>query len=396
MKKILLTAILSVSLIAHAQDTTRNKKGGGYLFKTIANCDATDVQNQNRTSTCWSFSSLSFFESEILRLKNKKVNLSEMFVVRNAYIGKADIYVRMNGLHNFGPGGAFLDLPWVIRRYGIMPESAYKGLNYGTDKHNHAEMDAVLKGIVDAVKTNPQGHLTTSWKGAFAGAIDAYLGAIPTNFTFEGKNYTPKTYANELGLNMDDYVSITSFTHHPYYTKFAIEVQDNWAMEQSYNLPLDEFQKVAEEGLKKGYSFAWASDVSEKGFSFKNGVAIVPVHDSLITQTGKDSKGFNDAGALRTGNAFDKPMTEKNITDSTRQMAFDNQETTDDHGMHATALVTDQNGNKYFKIKNSWGTDNYCGGYLYCSMPYFRYKTLNIYVHKDALSNDLKKKLGIN
>jgi len=396
MKKILLTACISIVLITQAQDTIRNKKNGEYLFKTIKNCDATDVQNQNRTSTCWSFSSLSFFESEILRLSNKKVNLSEMFVVRNAYIGKADIYIRMGGLHNFGAGGAFLDLPWVIRRYGIMPESVYKGLNYGTDKHNHAEMDAVLKGIVDAVKTNPQGHLTTSWKSAFAGAIDAYLGKIPTTFTENGKTYTPISYAKDLGLNMDDYVSLTSFTHHPYYTKFAIEVQDNWAMEQSYNIPLDELQKVAEEGIKKGFTFAWASDVSEKGFSFKNGVAIVPIHDSLITQIGKDNKAFNDAGAMRSGNAFDRPMAEKNIVDSTRQLAFDNYETTDDHGMHATALVSDQNGNTYFKIKNSWGTDNYCGGYLYCSMPYFRYKTLNIYIHKDALSNDLKKKLGIN
>ncbi len=396
MKKILLTAIISISLTTNAQDTTRNKKGGGYLFKTIANCDALEVQNQNQTGTCWSFSSLSFFESEILRKSGKKINLSEMFVVRNAYMGKADIFVRMGGMHNFGPGGAFLDLPWVFKRYGIMPESTYKGLNYGTDKHNHSEMDAVLKGIVDAVKANPQGRLTSSWKTAFAGAIDAYLGAIPNTFNFEGKSYTPITFANSLNMNMDDYVSLTSFTHHPYYSKFAIEVQDNWAMEQSYNLPLDELQKVAEEGIKKGYSFAWASDVSEKGFSFKNGVAIVPVHDSLITQKGKDNKSFNDAGAIRTGNAFDNPMSEKNINDSNRQVAFDNLETTDDHGMHATAIVKDQNGNTYFKIKNSWGTDNYCGGYLYCSMPYFRYKTINIYIHKDALSNDLKKKLGIN
>ena len=392
-----LTILLSLSLAftLQSQDTLRNKKNGGYFFKVLADNDATLVQNQNRTSTCWSFSSLSFFESELIRMGKGQHNLSEMFVVRNAYVGKADMYVRMGGLHNFGPGGAFHDLPWVIRRYGVMPESVYKGLNYGTDKHNHAELDAVLKGIVDAVKSNPQGKLTTSWKSAFAGAVDAYLGAVPKTFMYENKEYTPMSFSKHLGLNMDDYVSLTSFTHHPYYTQFALEVQDNWAMMQSYNITLDELENVAVTALTKGYTWAWAADVSEKGFSFKNGVAIVPVHDSLITQTGKDNKGFNDAGAKRTGSAFDKPMDEIMITDSIRQVAFDNYQTTDDHGMHATGLVVDQNGKKYFKIKNSWGTDNDCGGYLYCSPSYFRYKTLNIYIHKNALPKELAKKLNI-
>jgi len=392
---IVLLSFLSILKFANAQDTIRNKKNGQYFFKTIANCESTEVQDQSRTSTCWSFSSLSFFESELLRMKKGKHNLSEMFVVRNAYVGKAETYVRMNGMHNFGPGGAFHDLPWVIKRYGIVPEEVYKGLNYGYNKHNHAEMDAVLKGIVDAVKANPQGKLTTSWKSAFAGAIDAYLGPVPKTFTYQGKNYTPMSFSNSLGLNMDDYVSLTSFTHQPYYTQFAIEVPDNWAMLQSYNVTLDELQNVAEKALIGGYTWAWGADVSEKGFSFKNGVAIVPVHDSLITQSGKDNKAFNDAGALRIGSAFDSPKAEKIITDSLRQVAFDNYETTDDHGMHATALMTDQFGNKYFKIKNSWGTANDCAGYLYCSMSYFRYKTLNIYVHKSALPKDLAKKLGI-
>ncbi len=395
MKFLTIILSLSLTLTLQSQDTLRNKKNGGYLFKVLADNDATLVQNQNRTSTCWSFSSLSFFESELIRMGKGQHNLSEMFVVRNAYIGKADMYVRMGGLHNFGPGGAFHDLPWVIRRYGVMPESVYKGLNYGTDKHNHAELDAVLKGIVDAVKSNPQGKLTTSWKSAFAGAVDAYLGAVPKTFMYENKEYTPMSFSKHLGLNMDDYVSLTSFTHQPYYTQFALEVQDNWAMMQSYNITLDELENVAVTALTKGYTWAWAADVSEKGFSFKNGVAIVPVHDSLITQTGKDNKGFNDAGAKRTGSAFDKPMDEIIVTDSIRQAAFDNYQTTDDHGMHATGLVVDQNGKKYFKIKNSWGTDNDCGGYLYCSPSYFRYKTLNIYIHKNALPKDLAKKLNI-
>ncbi|HEY1046753.1 MAG TPA: C1 family peptidase [Bacteroidia bacterium] len=380
---------------AYSGDTLRNKKNGGYLFTKIADIEATEVQNQSRTSTCWSFSSLSFFESELIRMGKGKHNLSEMFVVRNAYMGKAETYVRMNGFHNFGPGGAFHDLPWVIKRYGIVPESVYKGLNYGYDKHNHAEMDAVLKGIVDAVKSNPQGKLTSSWKSAFAGAIDAYLGVVPKTFKYENKEYTPLSFSQSLGLNMDDYVSLTSFTHHPYYSQFAIEVPDNWAMMQSYNLPLDELESIAMSSLKKGFSWAWGADVSEKGFSYKNGVAIVPVHDSLITQVGKDNKAFNDAGASRVGIAFNQPMSEISINDSIRQVAFDNYQTTDDHGMHATGLVQDQNGKFYFKIKNSWGTENDCGGYLYCSMSYFRYKTINIYIHKNALPKDLAKRLGI-
>ncbi len=395
MKHALLFILISIFTTVRSQDTMRNRKNGGYLFTTVSRADATEVQDQSKTSTCWSFSSLSFFESELMRMGKGRHNLSEMFIVRNAYLGKADMYVRMNGMHNFGPGGAFHDLPWVIKRYGIMPEEAYKGLNYGFDKHNHAELDAVLKGIVDAVKNNPQGRLTGAWKGAFRSAVDAYLGQVPDKFSYMGKDYTPMSFSKSLGLNMDDYISLTSFTHHPYYTPFVIEVPDNWAMMQSYNIPLDELESVAVNALMKGYSWAWGADVSEKGFSFKNGVAIVPVHDSLITQIGKDNKGFNDAGATRIGNAFDRPMEEKSINDSLRQVAFDSYQTTDDHGMHATGLVTDQNGKKYFRIKNSWGTQNDCGGYLFCSMPYFRYKTINIYLHKNALPKDLAKKLGI-
>lgn len=395
MKYIVFTICFLMFSNAYSGDTLRNKKNGGYLFTKIADIEATEVQNQSRTSTCWSFSSLSFFESELIRMGKGKHNLSEMFVVRNAYMGKAETYVRMNGFHNFGPGGAFHDLPWVIKRYGIVPESVYKGLNYGYDKHNHAEMDAVLKGIVDAVKSNPQGKLTSSWKSAFAGAIDAYLGVIPKTFKYGDKEYTPLSFSQSLGLNMDDYVSLTSFTHHPYYSQFAIEVPDNWAMMQSYNIPLDELESIAMSSLKKGFSWAWGADVSEKGFSYKNGVAIVPVHDSLITQVGKDNKAFNDAGASRVGIAFNQPMSEILINDSIRQTAFDNYQTTDDHGMHATGLVQDQNGKFYFKIKNSWGTENDCGGYLYCSMSYFRYKTINIYIHKNALPKDLAKRLGI-
>lgn len=387
----------TISLFADLPtDTVKNRKDGQYYFQEIANMQALEVQDQCRTGTCWSFSSLSFFESELIRMGKPKVNLSEMFIVRGAYVEKAKNYVRMDGLFNFGPGGAFHDIPYVIDRYGIVPESFYNGLQYGTEKHNHNELNAILKGMVDAVVTKPQGGtLTPNWTAAIESTVDVYLGASPEKFKFEGKEYTPTSFRDFLGLNMKDYVSLTSFTHHPFYSSFVIEVQDNWAMQSSYNLPLEDLWTVMTSSLKNGYTFAWASDVSEKGFSFKNGLGIVPEHDSMLTQKGKDDKQFNNAGADRTGSAFDSPHPEKKITQKLRQEAFDNKSTTDDHGMHAMGLAQDQDGNVYIKIKNSWGTVNDLQGFMFISEAYMKYKTMNILIHKDALPKDIKKKLGL-
>jgi len=394
-----LSSLLCCTLALFAdlpKDTVKNRKDGQYYFQEIANMQALEVQDQCNTGTCWSFSSLSFFESELIRMGKPKVNLSEMFVVRGAYVEKALNYVRMDGLFNFGPGGAFHDIPYVIDRYGIVPESFYNGLQYGTDKHNHKELNAILKGMVDAVITKPQGGtLTPNWTAAIEKTVDAYLGASPEKFKFEGKEYTPTSFRDFLGLNMKDYVSLTSFTHHPFYSTFVLEVQDNWAMQSSYNLPLEDLWAVMTSSLRNGYTFAWASDVSEKGFSFKNGLGIVPAHDSMLKQKGKDDKQFNNAGADRTGSAFDSPHPEMKITQKLRQEAFDNKSTTDDHGMHAMGLAQDQNGNVYIKIKNSWGTVNDLQGFMFISEAYMKYKTMNILIHKDALPKDIKKKLGL-
>ena len=402
MKKLLIISIISISFNSFSQSKFEtNKKDSEYKFKVLKDLEATDVQDQGRTSTCWSFSSLSFFESEIIRIKKEKHNLSEMYIVRNAYLGKAENYLRMYGTFTFGPGGAFHDIPWVIKRYGIVPEEVYGGLNYGASAHKHSEMEAVVESAVKALAKKPQnGKLTPVWKNGIEGILDAYLGDMPSNiddfnFTYKGKKYNPKTFSESLGLNMEDYISLTSFTHHPFYSNFVLEVQDNWALQSSYNLPLDEFMEVMESALMQGYTFAWGADVSEKGFGYRDALAILPEDESTIKKSGKDSKRYNDAGAERISNAFNSPVKEKKISQKDRQIAFDNQETTDDHGMHVTGLVEDQNGTKYFIVKNSWGESNEKDGYFFASFPYVRYKTLNIQVHKDVLSKDLKKKLGI-
>lgn len=395
MKRILGIIAIAGLLTANAQVNTTNKTGGQYEFTSIYNLDATKVENQYRSGTCWSFSTLSFFESELIRTGKGKHELSEMFIVRNAYVGKAEKYVRMHGNTNFGAGGAFHDIPWVIKRYGIVPQEAYEGLNYGTSNHMHNEMDQILKAIVDAVISNPNGKLTSGWISAFKGALDAYLGTPPTEFKYQGKKYTPQSFAKSLDLNMDDYVSLTSFSHFEDYKPCQIAVPDNWVWGSSYNVPLQELWDAMEYALAEGYTFAWGADVSEKGFSYRDGLAIVPKDPNAIIKKGKDNKHFSDAGAEKIGTQFDAPGEELEITPELRQAAYDNYETQDDHGMHITGLVKDQNGTKYLVVKNSWGASNDCDGYFYASEAYTKYKTLNIYLHKDALSKDLKKKLGI-
>jgi len=389
--------ILSLGVVAlQAQDTLVNKPGSQYRFTKIASAEATSVQDQCRTSTCWSFSSLSFFESELIRRGKGKHNLSEMFIVRNAYIEKAINYIRMNGKINFDQGGEFHDIPLVIKKYGIVPEEVYKGTNYGEEKHNHNEMVALLQGMMDKLKDNPQGTFTTSWLAAVEGVVDAYLGKIPEKFTYQGKEYTPKSFAAFLDLKMDDYVMVTSFTHHDMYKPFVIEVADNWSMQSAYNIPLDEFNGMMNHALTKGYSIAWAADVSEKGFSYYDGLGIVPAEDSMVKQKSKDNKGYNDAGGARSGVGFTRPITEKTITPENRQEAFDKQTTTDDHGMYITGLLREKNGTYYYVVKNSWGSLNYLQGYLYVSENYTKYKTISIMVHKDALDKKMKEKLDID
>jgi bleomycin hydrolase len=397
MKKTFLAIGCLFSLSAIAQTVT-NAPDSKYQFTKVYQYEATPVESQGMTGTCWSFSSLSFFESELIRMGVKNPGtLSEMYIVRKAYEAKADRFIRMDGKTNFGEGGAFHDIPWVIKRYGIVPKEAYSGLANGQEEYDHEELFNVLNAFMQTVLTQVQkGHgIGTEWKVAFNGILDAYLGKDVTEFTYNGKKYTPKSYAESLGLKMGDYVSITSFSNDPFYETCEIAIPDNWTWGDSYNVPLEDMVTVAETALKNGYTLAWGADVSEKGFSFRNGIAITPEDENTIQIKGRDNKNFNNAGAERQSNAFLEPVKELKVTQEMRQEGYDGKVTTDDHGMHIVGMYKDQNGTRYFLVKNSWGTDNLPEGYLYVSEHYFRLKTINVYLHKEGLSKEMRAKLKI-
>lgn len=385
------------SLSAIAQTVT-NAPDSKYQFTKVYQYEATPVESQGMTGTCWSFSSLSFFESELIRMGVKNPGtLSEMYIVRKAYEAKADRFIRMDGKTNFGEGGAFHDIPWVIKRYGIVPKEIYTGLPNGKTEYNHEELFNVLNAFMQTVLSQVQKGqgIGTEWKVAFNGILDAYLGKDVTEFTYNGKKFTPKTYAESLGMKMGDYVSITSFSNDPFYESCEIAIPDNWTWGDSYNVPLEDMVSVTETALKNGYTLAWGADVSEKGFSFRNGIAIVPEDESTIQIKGRDNKNFNNAGAERQSNAFLEPVKELKVTQEMRQEGYDEKVTTDDHGMHIVGMYKDQNGTRYFLVKNSWGTDNLPEGYLYVSEHYFRLKTINVYLHKEGLSKEMRSKLKL-
>ncbi len=365
-----------------------------YVFTDVIKLPTTSVKNQYASGTCWAFSTISFIESEIARLGtpiDKVPDISEMFVVRKVYELKAQKYIRMHGTVNFGGGGAFEDVFTVYEQFGMMPEETYTGLNYGKDKHNHSELDKVCKAYVDALKD--ESSLSTAWLAGFNGILNAYLGVVPETFKYKSSDYTPITFAEKYcKINPNDYISITSYTHHPFYSTFAIEVQDNWNWGLSYNVPMEDMLKIADNALKNKFSIAWGADVSEVYFSHADGVAIVPdldIEELVRTERSRWEKVDKDKYNLN------KPGKEKVITQEMRQVAFDNYQTTDDHGLHIIGLAKDQNNNEYFIVKNSWNTDNPYGGYLYVSKAFFLYKTMNYVVHKDAIPSDIKAKLGI-
>lgn len=400
MKKIFFLAVLALSgSAAMAQDATdEQKKPEGFEFTTIKEVPITSIKNQNQSGTCWCFSSLSFFENELLRMGKGEHDLCEMFVVHHTMQDRAKQAVRTHGDVSFSQGGSFYDVAFCIKNYGIVPEDAMPkpGTLYGDTLPNHNEVTQIATAVVEAIAKGKQKQISPLWKNCVSAIYDQYLGKLPETFTVEGKEFTPKTYAEYLGLNMDDYVSLTSYTHFPFYSQFAIEVQDNWRWGMSYNLPLDEFMAVMDNAIDKGYSFAWGSDVSERGFNSRNGVSVVPDVNAEQDLEGSDQAHWTGLKAHeRENEALTHPAPEKVITQEMRQEAYDNWETTDDHGMVIYGKAKDQYGKEYFMVKNSWGKYGKYNGLFYASKAFVAYKTMNILVHKDALPKDIKKKLGL-
>ena len=391
-RNVFAAALMLCTISATAQQSSR---GPEYEFKTIKENLVTSVKNQYRSGTCWCFSALSFVESEILRTKGIETDLSEMFVVGKSYHDRAVKYVRVDGHLNFAAGSSFGDVFHVIKDYGIVPQEAMPGFNYGTDKPEHAELDAALKGYVEAIVKNPNKKLSTAWVNGFDGIVAAYFGEYPKGFSVNSVEYTPESYRDYLGINTDEYVNLTSFTHHPFYSQFALEVCDNWRWDTAYNLPIDELMEVMYNAIDKGYTIAWGSDVSEKGFT-RNGIAVMPVEKDAKPAAGSDQEKWVGKSTEKAAEEVKSELPEEmTITQEMRQDGYDRKTTTDDHGMHIYGLAQDQNGTNYFIVKNSWGEAGKYKGIWYASDAFVRYKTLNIVVHKDALPKTIAKKLGI-
>jgi len=374
LSNILVISILLLGMFsnpAFAQD----EQAEGYQFTDRVRLETSSVKDQHRSGTCWCYATVSFLETELLRMGRQEFDLSEIYLVRHTYEQKAWDYLRFHGHNNFNQGGQAHDAMIELAQHGIVPEKAYPGLEYGTEKHVHGEVVAAMSGYVKAVEDNGRRAITPAWDEGFNGILDAYFGEVPETFQYKGETYTPQSFAQSLNINPDDYVELTSFTHHPWYKPFDLEVPDNWAHKEYYNLPLEELVEVMDYSLQEGYSVVWDGDVSSKGFSHGNGMAVVPEDDEASFK--------------------EKPVAEMHVTPEYRQEQFNNQTMTDDHLMHLTGIGEDQNGSKYYLTKNSWdSTGNAYGGFLYMSEPYIRLNTVAIMVHKDAIPQDIKDKLN--
>jgi bleomycin hydrolase len=391
MKKIVFSfSLLAFSFLMQAQDNLVNSLKANvsdsskakFKFTEVINLENSPVKNQGSSGTCWSYSGNSFLESEMMKLGKEFVDISEIYTARCAYIERAKNYVRMHGNIGWGDGAELHDVVSIYKKYGAVPYEVYTGLNYGTSKNKFGEMQAALEGFLKGIVENKNGKLTKNWLPAFTAALDSYLGQVPESFTWKGKKYSPKSFANEVvGIDANHYMEFSSYTYAPFYEPTLLMVPDNWSLQSVYNLPLNEMTEMVDNALSKGYTVAWATDVSEKYFSWKNGVAIVP------------EKELEDMSADELKTMFDGPKTERIITPEMREEAFDNYTTTDDHGMHIVGLAKDQNGKEYYMVKNSWGDANDYKGYLYVSKAFFKYKTTAVLVNKNAIPTTTLKKL---
>lgn len=369
----------------------------GFKFTDVKILPTNSVKDQNKSGTCWAFSGTSALEEEVLRQGGPALDLSEMYTVRNCYIDKARKYMRTGGKINFAQGGGFPDVLYSLENYGVMPEEAYTGLNYGEEKHSHYEMANALEAYLNAVMANPNKRLSTAWLPGFIGILDAYLGKVPETFTYEGKTYTPQQFAKAIGLDASDFASYTSYTHHPFYTSFPLEIADNWLWAPSRNVPMEDLKAIVDNALENGYTVAWAADVSEPTFKWREGYAVLPEDKGEEDMEGSELARWvqlSDADREKEKSKIKGPVKERVITQESRQRTFDNYETTDDHGMVIVGYATDQEGNRYYKVKNSWDTNQLYGGYLYVSEPYFLEKTISVMVNEGAVPSQISKKFA--
>ena len=400
-RKLTLAALALVGMGAMAQEAAKADTTG-FVFTHTKENPITSIKDQNRAGTCWCYSTLSFIEAELLRMGKGEYDFSEMYIVYNTYMDRADKAIRTHGDASFSQGGSFYDVLYGMKTFGLVPEVEMRpGVMYGDTLSNHTELSAVTDAYVAAIakgnhrklQMSPDG--TPLWRKGLEGIYDAYLGVRPEKFTYNGKEYTPQSFYETLGLNADDYVSLTSYTHHPFYEKFVLEIQDNWRWAQSYNLPIDELMQVFDNAIDKGYTIAWGSDVSEDGFT-RNGLAVMPDLEKGQDLGGSDmARWLKMTAAEKKAEAITRPMPQKWCTQEERQLGYDNWETTDDHGMLIYGKAKDQQGTEYYLVKNSWGKAGKYDGIWYASKAFVRYKTMNIVVHKDALPKDIKNKLGL-
>lgn len=389
---------LGVACNAAADDKVVIPDSTGFKFTDTKVVNCVPVKDQHKSGTCWCYSTNSFFENEILRKTGKSIHLSEGFVVYHCYLDKAIKYIRMDGEINFAEGGAANDVVYVWKNYGMVPNDVYTGMTYGDKKFDTSELTAALTGYVSVINQRKLKKLTPAWIEGYKGILDAYMGKLPETFTWEGKTYTPKSFAESLPVKMDDYVGIASFTHHPFYKPFQLEVADNWLWADYQNVPIDELLQITENAIDNGYTVAWGADVSEPCFKWRKGYAVLPVDKEVPDLKGSDMDRWTQLSDKdQEAEKWDikGPVEEQVVTQESRQKMFDDKETTDDHGMVIVGKAVDQKGNKYFKVQNSWNTNQLYHGYFYVSYAYFKAKTMDILVNKEAIPTAIAGKMGI-
>lgn len=386
----LAVALFTASVHVNAQDNLINALKGnvsdnskeGFTFTEVINLGTTSIKDQGSSGTCWSYSGNSFLESEMIRMGKQPVEISSIYTARNTYIEKAKNFVRLHGKQAQGDGGQLHDVLTIFRKYGAVPQEVYTGLQSDQMRNNFSEMSPILQGITETVAKSKKP--SKNWITAFTSVMDSYLGEVPESFQYRGKTYTPRTFADEvIGINPDDYIGISSFEEHPYYKPFVLLIPDNWSFESFYNVQVNDLTDIIDNALQNGYTIAWATDVSEKSFSWKNGMAYIP------------EKPVEQMTAEEQESMFNGPKSEPQTTPAQRQDAFDNYATTDDHGMHIVGAVKDQHGKEYYIVKNSWGESNDYKGYMYVTKEYVRYKTISLLLHKKALTKNMQSQLDI-